>query len=177
MWEFWDYFGKLASSWLSFWFQSVLVSYFDFFSPKIVSPLGFLKTVLTSEIKFNGYFSWALFSFHGRNFRKFSRTLISILAHVISKIYSRRRFGFQFKYFFHGDLSTFTDRKLKIFTRWIFFHGGKKHWVWGINTVILHRWKYIFARQKDWPLFLKGWLGGKGGILCRYFSRERWYSV
>merc|ERR1712115_598954 len=81
--------------------------------------MGVYKTVLTSEKKFYGFFSRALFCFHGRNFQKFSRTLISIFTHVISMIFSRRSLGFHghFSRFFHGDLSIFTDSGLKIFTQ------------------------------------------------------------
>ena len=73
-----------------------------------------------------GFFSRALFSFHGRNFQKFSRTLKYIFTHVISEIFSRRRTG-SFQDLLHGDLSTFTDRSLKIFThRKKKFTGKKK---------------------------------------------------
>ena len=114
--------GGFSSSWGDFGFNLSKKGTLIFFTKNNLSPLGFLKTVLTSGINLYGFFSRAFFSFHGRNFQKISRTLKSIFTHVISKIFSRRRLGFHghFSRFFHGDLSTFTDRSLKIST-----HGKK----------------------------------------------------
>ena len=117
-------------------------------------PAVVFKTVLTSEKKFYGFFSRALFCFHGRNFQKFSRTLISIFTHVISMIFSRRSLGFHghFSRFFHGDLSTFTDRSLKIFPhRKKFFTGKKKNTAGGARPMDMGMFKTPARQVKVTP--------------------------
>ena len=94
-----------------------------FFSPKQPLPLGVLKTVLTSEIKFYGFFSRALFCFHGRNSHiyfhacNFSDIFTQTLrfSRALFKIFSRRlqHFHGQRPKNFHADKKIFSREKKK----------------------------------------------------------------
>ena len=149
--KFRDCLRKLASSWWWFWFQSVLEGYFDFFHQKPPLPLGVLKTVLTSEIKFYGFFT-GTFQFSRKEFSKnFTYTHIYFHACDFKDIFTQTfRFSRALFKIFSRRPEHFHGQKPKNFhAEKNNFHGEKKkHWWKNQNKDNVHCINYQWYLPK-----------------------------